>query len=114
MEKSKVNNWHERRKKSRSASTDSLLSMDEGSDNSSGINMVPALPPKGRFLSTDNLSPPKLPPKHYTVSHTHTMYDFHDSTDIFGANFVMHICSMLQVCIMAIWFQGLLLNSGRS
>ena len=68
MEKSKVNNWHERRKKSRSASTDSLLSMDEGSDHSSGINMVPALPPKGRFLSTDNLSPPKLPPKQNIVS----------------------------------------------
>jgi len=66
MEKSKVNNWHERRKKSRSASTDSLLSMDEGSDHSSGINIVPTLPPKGRFLSTDNLSPPKLPPKQQT------------------------------------------------
>ena len=35
--------------------------MDEGSDHSS--NMAPALPPKGRFLSTDNLSPPMLPPK---------------------------------------------------
>ena len=68
MEKSKVNNWHERRKKSRSASTDSLLSMDEGSDHSSGINIVPTLPPKGRFLSTDNLSPPKLPPKQNIVS----------------------------------------------
>ena len=71
MEKSKVNNWHERRKKSRSASTDSLLSMDEGSDHSSGINIVPTLPPKGRFLSTDNLSPPKLPPKQQTVSQNH-------------------------------------------
>ena len=26
----------------------------------------------------------------------------------------MHICSMLQVCIIAIWSQGLILNSGRS
>ena len=26
----------------------------------------------------------------------------------------MHVCSMLQVCIVAIWFQGLILNSGRS
>lgn len=45
----------------KSSSTDSLLSMDEGSDNSSN---PPALPPKGRFVSTDNLSrPPTLPPK---------------------------------------------------
>ena len=26
----------------------------------------------------------------------------------------MHICSMLQVCIIAIWSWGLILNSGRS
>ena len=32
----------------------------------------------------------------------------------FWANLVMHICSMLQVCIIAIWSQGLILNSGRS
>lgn len=51
---------------SRSASTDSLLSMDEGSDNSS--NSAPILPPKGRFVSTDNLSPPALPPKQRPLS----------------------------------------------
>ena len=32
----------------------------------------------------------------------------------FGANLVVHICSMLQVCIIAIWSQGLILNLGRS
>ena len=32
----------------------------------------------------------------------------------FWANLVMYICSMLQVCIIAIWSQGLILNSGRS
>ena len=32
----------------------------------------------------------------------------------FWANIVMHIWSMLQVCIIAIWSQGLILNSGRS
>ena len=26
----------------------------------------------------------------------------------------MHICSMLDVCIVAIWSHGLILNSGRS
>ena len=55
--------WNEKKRANtrRSASTDSLLSMDEGSDSSN----PPALPPKGRFMSTDNLSPPPpaLPPK---------------------------------------------------
>ena len=32
----------------------------------------------------------------------------------FWANLVIHICSMLQVCIIAKWSQGLLLNLGRS
>ena len=32
----------------------------------------------------------------------------------FWANLVIHIWSMLQVCIIAIWSQGLILNSGRS
>ena len=32
----------------------------------------------------------------------------------FLANLVMHICSMLQVRIIAIWSQGLILNSERS
>ena len=32
----------------------------------------------------------------------------------FWANLVMHICSMLQVCIIAIWSQSLILNSRRS
>ena len=32
----------------------------------------------------------------------------------FMANLVMHICSMLQVRIIAIWTQGLNLNSGKS
>ena len=32
----------------------------------------------------------------------------------FWANLVMHICFMLQVCIIAIWSQGLILNSRRS
>ena len=39
------------------------------------------------------------------------MYDFHDH---FWANLVMHIYSMLQVCIIAIWSWGLKLNSRRS
>ena len=43
------------------------------------------------------------------------MYDFHNSTDIFGQIlYIMHMCSMLQVCITAIWSQALSLNSGRS
>ena len=42
------------------------------------------------------------------------MYDFYDSTDIFMANLVMHICSMDQVCIIALWSQGLIFNSERS
>ena len=32
----------------------------------------------------------------------------------FWANLVMHICSMLQVRIIAIWSQGLILNSVKS
>ena len=31
----------------------------------------------------------------------------------FWTNLLMHICSMLQVCIIVIWSQGLILNSGR-
>ena len=63
-EKIKAVDWTEKKRMQsrRSASTDSLLSMDEGSDSS---NPPPALPPKGRFASSDNLSPspPALPPK---------------------------------------------------
>ena len=66
IEKSHKPNEKVHKKASRSASSDSLLSMDEGSDNSSIL--PPALPPKSRFLSSDNLSqsdvqPPALPPK---------------------------------------------------
>ena len=67
VEKIKAVDWSEKKKQvqsGRSASTDSLLSMDEGSDSSSNLP-PPALPPKGRFVSSDNLSPspPALPPK---------------------------------------------------
>ena len=67
VEKIKAVDWSEKKKQvqsRRSASTDSLLSMDEGSDSSSNLP-PPALPPKGRFVSSDNLSPspPALPPK---------------------------------------------------
>ena len=58
-----------------------------------------------------NVETPKLK---IPATFSPTMYDFHDSTDIFGANLVMHICSMLQLCLIAIWSQGLLSNSGRS
>lgn len=69
VEKSKAMDWHDRKKATarRSVSTDSLLSMDEGSDSASQGSSVPTLPPKGRFLSTGNLSPPPaLPPKQRT------------------------------------------------
>ena len=62
VEKAKSVDW----KKKTYRSTDSLLSMDEGSDSTSNSSSPPALPPKNRFLSTDNLSPsppPALPPK---------------------------------------------------
>merc|ERR1719447_460150 len=67
VEKIKAVDWSEKKKQvqsRRSASTDSLLSMDGGSDSSSNLP-PPALPPKGRFVSSDNLSPspPALPPK---------------------------------------------------
>ena len=64
VEKAKSVDW---KKKKTYRSTDSLLSMDEGSDSTrSSTSSPPALPPKNRFLSTDNLSPsppPALPPK---------------------------------------------------
>ena len=41
--------------------------MDEGSDHSSNTG-APALPPKGRFLSTESLNPPILPPKQHSSS----------------------------------------------
>ena len=42
-----------------------------------------------------------------------TMYNF-TILLTFWANLVSHICSMLQVCIIAKWSQGILLNSRRS
>ena len=51
----------------------------------------------------------------FIVAYCCTMYDFHNSTDIFGQIlYCIGICSMLQVCIIAIWSLALILNSGRS
>ena len=84
-EKNRVREWQLRQRrnshsatpsgsKARLGSMDSLLSGD--SDYSSGRSMQqhqlnasgalmppPPLPPKGKYISSDNLSPPKLPPK---------------------------------------------------
>jgi len=60
IEKSRQEEW-ERRKISRvSSSMDSLLSAEEDLLLDS---KVPALPPKGKFVSTGSLIPPALPPK---------------------------------------------------
>ena len=49
------------------------------------------------------------------LAHLHPHYvRFSQFYWLFWANILMHICSMLQVCIIAIWSQGLILNSGRS
>lgn len=65
-DKAKVLEFNEKKKANRrSASSDSLLSMDENSDCSSSIKGPTILPPKGHFMSTENLAlpAPKRPPK---------------------------------------------------
>lgn len=63
VENSRAKDWERRKATLRSSSVDSLLSMEESSD----CHQPPALPPKGRFMSTEDLlPPPKLPPKQRT------------------------------------------------
>ena len=66
------------------------------------------------FLPKLKYEPTWWPPKFWTLNpQTHYVH-FSQFYWHFCANFEMHIWSMLQVCIIAIWYQGLILNSGKS
>ena len=80
-----------------------------------GNNTAPAAtaPAKRKSLHLDSLKSfllARITQKHLPRTSSHYVW-FSQIYWHFSANFVMHICSMLQVCIIVIWSLGLILNS---